>query len=310
MEKTKWIWLDGKLIPWEDATFHFFTHTLHYGLGAFEGIRAYRQEGGGSAVFRLREHVRRLFDSCHCALIKMPFSADQIVAACVETVRENGLDECYIRPLVWMGEGPMGLGATNCPTRVGIGVFPWGAYLGEEGIKHGIKACISSLNRISFSRHMARAKIVGHYVNSIMANRLAQMAGCAEAILLDGDGLVAEGPGENIFVLREGILRTPPTSAPILAGITRDTVLTLARERSQQLGIEIREESFPRDGLYLADEAFMVGTAAEVTPIREVDGRVVGAGKPGPVTRALASAYQDVLRGRDRKHAGWLTRVE
>ncbi len=305
MEKTKSIWLDGKLVPWDDARFHFFTHSLHYGLGVFEGIRCYRQEGGGSAVFRLEEHVRRLYDSAKMCLIDVPIPAEEVVRACLEVVADNGLDECYVRPLVWLGEGSMGLGSTTNPVHVGVGAFPWGAYLGEEGVKNGIRCCVSSLTRLSQARHMVAAKVTGQYVNSILANRLATMAGYDEAILLDGEGLVAEGPGENVFVIRDGVMTTPPLSSPVLHGLTRHTILTLARERADALGIEIVEAAFPRETLYVADEVFLVGTAAEVTPVREVDGRTVGSGRPGPVTRALADAYQAVVRGAETEHAAW-----
>lgn len=305
MEKTKSIWLDGKLIPWDDARFHFFTHSLHYGLGVFEGIRCYRQEGGGSAIFRLEDHVRRLFDSARMCMIEVPCSQEDVVQACLDVVADNQLEECYLRPLVWLGEGSMGLGSTTNTVHVGVGAFPWGAYLGEEGIRNGIRCCVSSLTRLSQARHMVAAKITGQYVNSILANRLATMAGYDEAILLDGEGLVAEGPGENVFVIRDGVLTTPPLSSPVLHGLTRHTVMTLARERAASLGIEIVECAFPRETLYVADELFLVGTAAEVTPVREVDGRVVGTGKPGPVTRALCDAYQDCVRGAEPEHASW-----
>ena len=310
MQKVKSIWFDGQLRPWDEVQFHFFTHSLHYGLGAFEGIRCYRADDGGSAIFRLEEHIRRLFDSCKACLMKVPFTQKQVEDACVDVVRDNGLDECYVRPLVWMGEGSMGLGTSTNPIHVGVGAFAWGAYLGDEGIQKGIRACISSLTRIDHGRHMTRAKICGQYVNSIMANRAAQLAGYEEAILLDGNGNVAEGPGENIFIVRDGEMRTPPRSSPILPGLTRATILTLAREKQKELAIQVIEETFPREDLYLADEVFMVGTAAEVTPLREIDGRTVGTGKPGPVTQALSSAYQDVIRGRDHKYKHWVTPIE
>jgi len=310
MQKAKTIWFNGELKPWDEVQVHFFTHTLHYGLGAFEGIRCYLTENGSSAIFRLPEHIRRLFDSAKACLIEIPFTPQELVQACVEVVRENELEECYVRPLVWLGGGSMGLGSRTNPVQVGVGAFAWGAYLGEEGLKNGIRCCVSSLARISHSQHMTRAKISGQYVNSIMANRAAQISGYDEAILLDGDGNVAEGPGENIFIVRDGELRTPPRSSPILPGITRETLLTLARERAEELSITIIEECFPREDLYLADEAFMTGTAAEVTPVREVDGRKIGSGRPGPVTRALAVAYQDAIRGRSSRHRDWLTPIE
>ena len=309
MEKTESIWIDGRLVPWEDANFHFFTHTLHYGLGFFEGIRCYRQEDGGSAIFRLSEHVRRLFDSAKMCLVDVPRTREEVEHACLEVVAANRLEECYVRPLVWLGEGSMGLGSTSNPVHVGVGAFPWGAYLGDEGKAKGIRCCISSLTRLSQARHLVGAKVTGQYVNSILANRLAALSGFDEAILLDDDGLVAEGPGENIFVVRDGTLLTPPLSSPILPGITRDTILTLAAERADDLGLEIRHTSFSRETLYVADEVFMVGTAAEVTPVREIDGRTIGAGEPGPVTRALADAYEAVIRGGETRHAAWRSTV-
>lgn len=305
VEPTDSVWIDGRFVPFPEATVPFFSHTLHYGLGVFEGIRCYRQDGGGSAVFRLREHVRRLFDSAHMCLIEIPFEPAQIERACLEVVARNRLEECYIRPLVWLGEGSMGLGSTSNPVRVGVGAFPWGAYLGEEGIAKGVRCCVSSLQRLSQARHFVQGKVVGQYVNSVLANRAARLAGYDEAILLDERGLVAEGPGENVFLVRDGTLRTPPLSSPILPGITRDSVLTLAREHADRLGIRVIEEPFPREALYCADEVFLVGTAAEVTPVREVDGRTVGNGEPGPVTRELSRLYQDVARGREELHADW-----
>ncbi len=305
MQYSKTVWLDGRLQPLADVRVPFFTHSLHYGFGVFEGIRAYAQAGGGSAIFRLSEHVRRLLASAKMCLIQVPIEADVIHRACLRVVAENELDACYVRPLVWMGEGPMGLGSTTNPIHVGIGAFPWGAYLGDEAVHTGIRCCISPLARISGRRHLARAKISGQYVNSILANRDAHLAGYDEAILLDDDGNVAEGPGENIFAMMDGVLYTPPLSAPILPGITRATILQLARER----GVPTREESFPREALYAADEVFLTGTAAEVTPVREVDGRVVGAGRPGPVTRTMIDAYRAIVTGADPSHPEWLATV-
>lgn len=310
MEPTQSIWLDGELRPYDEVQFHFFSHALHYGLACFEGIRCYRTDDGASAIFRLEEHIDRLLDSTHACMIEVPYSAEQLRQACVDTVRDNQLAECYIRPLAWLGEGSMGLGSTTNAVHVGIGVFPWGAYLGEEGVRNGIRCGLSSYTRISHRSHLTRAKISGQYVNSILANREAHLAGYDEAILLDDNGLVAEGPGENIFMVRKGELLTPPRSAPILPGITRDAVLTLAREKSAELSIEVQEQCFARDDLYLADEVFLTGTAAEVTPVREIDGRKIGAGRPGPVCRALADAFQDVIRGRSTKHRDWLTPIE
>ncbi len=309
MEKVKSIWLDGKLVPWESAQFHFFTHTLHYGLGAFEGVRSYEQAGGGAAIFRLKEHIRRLYDSAKATLIDVPISAEQVIEGCRDVTRDSGLRDCYLRPLIWLGEGPLGIGSTTNVVRVGIGAFAWGAYLGEEAAQKGIRCCISSLRRMSNAAHLTRAKICGQYVNSILAKRASKLAGYDEALLLDDLGNVAEGTGENIFVVRDGELLTPGLESPILPGITRQTVLTLARERAKSLGITIRECGFGREALYLADEVFLTGTAAEITPVREIEGRVIGSGMPGPVTRALIQAYSDVVRGRDPSHADWLTKV-
>lgn len=309
MEKVKSIWLDGRLVPWEDAKFHFFTHTLHYGLGAFEGIRAYELADGRTAIFRLPEHVKRLVESAKMGLIESPISAERIAEGCREVVRDSGLKACYLRPLIWLGEGPLGIGSTSNVIRVGIGCFAWGAYLGEEAAAKGIRCCISSLRRMNNAAHLTRAKLCGQYVNSILAKRAAKLAGYEEALLLDDLGNVAEGTGENVFVVKDGKLITPSLASPILPGITRDTVLTLARERAAALGIEIREESFGREALYTADEVFLTGTAVEITPVREVEGRMVGDGKPGPVTRALMAAFSAVVTGRDPSHANWLTIV-
>ncbi len=309
MEKVKSIWLDGRLIPWDAAQFHFFTHTLHYGLGVFEGIRAYEQADGKTAIFRLKEHVRRLFDSARASLIPTPLTEEQVVEGCRDVVRDSGLKGCYLRPLVWLGEGELGIGSTSNVVHVGIGCFAWGAYLGDEAAQRGIRCCISSLRRMNNAAHLTRAKICGQYVNSILAKRAAKLAGYDEALLLDDLGNVAEGTGENVFVVRDGRLLTPSLESPILPGITRQCVLELARERAASLGIEVREEGFGREGLYTADEVFLTGTAAEITPVREVEGRVIGAGRPGPVTRALMTAYQDVVRGRETARASWRTVV-
>jgi len=303
VEKSDWIWLDGRLVPWAEANVHVLTHTLHYGLGVFEGIRCYRQEGGGSAVFRLREHNRRLFESSHILGLEVPFAEDEVLAACVATIRRNRLDECYVRPLVFRGEGEMGLKATN-PVRVAIAVWQWGAYLGDEGLRNGISVKTSSFQRIHGNTHLSKAKAVGNYVNSILASHEAIAAGADEALLLDTEGFVAEGSGENVFIARDGVIRTPSTDA-ILPGITRDTALALLRDA----GREIREERITRDEVYIADEAFFTGTAAEITPIRELDCRRIGKGAPGPVTAALQQAFFDAARGRDERYRHWLTPV-
>ncbi len=293
VDKLEQIWLDGKLIPWDEARVHVLTHTLHYGLGVFEGIRCYALQDGRSAVFRLEEHIRRLFDSAKICTLPMPYSHDAIVTACLETARASGLKECYLRPLAFVGDGAMGLGAMSNPTRVAVIAWAWGAYLGEEGIQKGIRAKISSFNRAGVNSLMAKGKIVGHYVNSIIAKREVLGSGYDEAIMLDPQGYVCEASGENIFVVRDGVVSTAALGTSILGGITRDTVITLMRE----MGLEVRERLIARDELYVADEIFMVGTAAEVTPVREVDDRQVGAGSRGPLTERVQTRYFAAVRG-------------
>lgn len=304
VEKAKSIWLDGKFIPWEEARVHLLTHSLHYGLGVFEGIRAYLCVDGRTAIFRLREHIRRLFDSAHVMQMDIPFSRAEVEAACCEILRVNQQKEAYLRPLGFVGEGAMGLHPQNNPVHLAIISWVWGAYLGDEGLKQGIRGKISSFARHHVNVMMTKAKATGNYVNSIMAKREATLLGYDEAILLDTDGYVAEASGENIFVVRDGLLRTPPLTA-VLPGITRDSLLTLA----QDLGIPVREDLFSRDELYLADEAFLTGTAAEVTPLREVDGRTIGSGKPGPITQKLQTAFFAVVKGEDPRYQSWLTYV-
>jgi branched-chain amino acid aminotransferase len=306
VDKVKKIWLDGELVDWDQANVHVLTHTLHYGLGAFEGIRCYAQDDGRSAVFRLREHIDRLFKSAHIVTIPMDrWTVDQIVEACLETIRVNDLKECYLRPLVFMGDGTMGLSATDNPTRLAIVAWKWGAYLGDEGLEKGIRAKISSFTRPGINMVMAKGKIVGHYVNSILAKREALTSGYDEAIMLDAQGYVAEASGENIFVVRNGKVATPPFASSILGGITRDTCMTLMKE----LGIELEERFISRDELYIADEIFMCGTAAEVTPVREVDDRKIGEGTRGPVAKRVQDRYFQVVRGSEIPHPEWLDYV-
>jgi len=296
------IWLDGRLVNWADATVHVLTHTLHYGLGVFEGIRCYRTESGRSAVFRLREHVRRLFDSAHINLLKVPFGHAELEAAVLETLRANHLSEGYIRPLVFIGDGVMGLNPADNPIRVAVVVYPWGKYLGEEGIEKGIRAKVSTFARHFVNAKMTKGKTCGDYVNSILAKREALLDGYDEAILLDTQGLVAEASGENLFLVRDGAIRTPALPT-ILDGITRATVIELARDK----GMQVTETPLTRDELYVADEVFLTGTAAEVTPIREIDHRQIGSGKRGPVTKALQEAFFAVVSGREGKYERWLT---
>jgi len=296
------IWLDGDLVDWDAARVHVLTHTLHYGLGVFEGIRSYRTADGRSAVFRLTEHVRRLFESAHINLLEIPFSREAVCDAILQTLRANRLDAGYIRPLVFVGDGVMGLNPADNPIRLAVIAYAWGKYLGEEGMERGIRAKVSSYQRHHVNAKMTKGKTCGDYVNSILAKREALLDGYDEAIMLDTQGLVAEASGENLFVVRDGEIFTPPL-ANVLDGITRATVMQLAVEQ----GIPVVERSITRDELYVADEIFLTGTAAEVTPIREVDRRSVGSGTRGPVTKALQEAFFDVVAGRDAKRADWLT---
>jgi branched-chain amino acid aminotransferase len=288
------IWLDGQFVDWADAKIHILTHTLHYGLGVFEGIRCYRTADGRSAVFRLGDHIRRLFDSARINLMEIPFDRKEIEEASLETLRRNHLEEGYIRPIAFIGEGAMGLHPGSNPIRVAVIAWPWGKYLGEEGMENGIRAKISTFSRHHVNAKMTKGKTCGDYVNSILAKREALLDGYDEAIMLDVHGLVSEASGENVFIVRDGVLQTPPLHS-VLDGITRATVCELARRRD----IRVEERLITRDDLYVADEIFLTGTAAEVTPIREVDHRAIGNGSRGPLTKALQEAYFDVVAGRD-----------
>ena len=305
VDKVDKIWFDGKLIPWEQANVHVLTHTLHYGLGVFEGIRCYKLHDGRSAIFRLEEHVRRLFDSARICMLPMPYTQDQVVEACLATVRENGLDECYLRPIAFMGAGEMGLGARTNPTHLAIVAWRWGAYLGDEGLKRGIRAKVSSFQRAGVNTLMSKGKVNGHYVNSILAKREVQAIGYDEAIMLDTQGYVSEASGENVFVVREGQVATPPMGVSILGGITRSSVIRIMRG----LGLDVHERLISRDELYIADEVFMVGTAAEVTPVRELDNRPIGIGSRGPITETVQNAYFDAVRGVEVPDERWLAIV-
>ena len=298
------IWLDGEFVPWDAARVHVLTHTLHYGLGVFEGIRCYRTSDGRSAVFRLGEHVRRLFDSAHINLMEIPFTPQRIEAACVESLRRNRLAEGYLRPLAFIGDGEMGLNPGGNPIRVAVVAWAWGKYLGEEGQERGIRARVSSFSRNAVNAKMTKGKTCGDYVNSILAKREALLDGYDEAILLDSQGLVSEASGENVFLVSGGVLRTPPLHT-VLAGITRASVIEIARDK----GIPVEEAPITRDELYIADELFLTGTAAEVTPVREVDRRRIGEGTRGPITKALQAAFFDVVAGRERKYERWLSYV-
>ncbi len=298
------IWVDGELVDWDDARVHVMSHGLHYGTAYFEGIRCYRLEDGKSAVFRLDEHLRRFRDSGHILGAPLPYSVERMAEAVLEVVRANRLEECYIRPLAFLGDGDRGLYAVHNPVRVIVAAWTWGAYLGDEGVESGIRAKVSSYTRHHVNVMMTSSKISGNYVNSVLAKGEAKRAGYDEAIMLDNEGCVSEASGENLFIVRDGELKTPPVTA-ILPGITRAGVVELARRK----GYRVSEERFARDELYVADEAFLTGTAAEVTPIREVDDRVIGAGKPGPVTLDLQQAFFAVVRGRDETYRHWLTLV-
>ena len=303
MEKSQWIWLDGELVPWDEARVHVLTHTLHYGLGVFEGIRCYDGRSG-PAIFRLQDHTERLLASAHILGIAIPFSAAEINAACLETVRVNRLRSCYIRPLAFIGDGEMGLSAKTNKVRLTIAAWPWGSYLGDEGVKNGIRVRTSSYQRFHVNSLMSKAKAVGHYVNSILASSEARRGGYDEALLLDSQGFVAEGSGENLFIAKRGIVKTPPLTSA-LSGITRDTVMRLLADA----GVPVVEQFFTRDEVYIADEAFFTGTAAEVTPVRELDDRQVGPGRPGPVTRDVQAQYDRVTRGEDERYTEWLAPV-
>ncbi len=304
VEASKKIWMDGKFVNWADANVHILTHTLHYGTGAFEGIRCYKT-GKGSAIFRLKEHVDRLFDSCHILNIQSPYSADKIKKAIIDTVKINKLKECYIRPIVFIGYGAMGLYPKDNPIKVAIAAWPWGAYLGEDGIKNGIRVKVSSFTRLHVNMTMTKSKTCGDYVNSSLAKSEALECGYDEALILDTSGFVSEGTGQNIFIVRDGVLMTPPLPS-VLEGITRKSIIEMASRAK----IKVYETNFTRDEVYIADEAFFTGTAAEVTPIREVDGRVIGSGKPGPITKKLQSLFFKVVKGRAKGYNSWLTYVK
>ncbi len=311
VEKLEKIWMDGEMIDWSDATVSILTHSLHYGVAAFEGIRAYKRVAApgaheaGTYVFRLKEHIDRLLDSCKLTLLTPRFTRDQISAACLDVLRQNRMQEGYIRPLVYVGDGAMGVYAPDNPVRTAVVAWKWGVYLGEEGVAKGIRCKISAFARHHVNVSLAKGKITGQYTNSVLAKREAKLAGYDEAILLDASGYLSEGSGENLFVVKRGTLITPDLSCSILEGITRDTILRLARDE----GIPVIEGRLTRDQLWLADEAFLTGTAAEVTPVREVDDRAIGDGTVGPITKRLQSRFFDLVRGKDGSHAEWFTKV-
>lgn len=303
VDKLEKIWLDGKFVNWDDANVHILTHTLHYGVGAFEGIRAYQTKDGKTSIFRFREHIERLFDSCSTYQLKIPYTVDELMNAAVELIKINKLKSCYIRPLVFLGSEAMGLYAPNNSVRVSIIVWQWGAYLGKAGLENGIKGKISSFFR-NHTSNLPKAKISGNYINSILAKREAKNAGYDEAIMMDSNGYITECSGENIFVVKKGKIYTPSAGLPLLPGLTRDSVINIIKD----FNIPFEETIFGRDFLYLADEIFVVGTAAEITPMTTVDDRVIGTGKPGEFTKKIQQKYFDVVNVTDENyHSEWYT---
>ena len=298
------IWLDGQLVDWRDAKIHVLTHTLHYGCGAFEGVRAY-DTMGGTAIFRLQEHTQRLFNSAKILRMTIPFTQDQVNEAQKEVVRVNKLESCYLRPLTWIGSEKLGVSPKGNTIHLMVAAWAWGAYLGEEGMKRGIRVKTSSYTRHHVNITMTQAKAVSNYSNSILANMEALDDGYDEALLLDSAGFVSEGAGENVFLIKDGAIYTPDLSAGALNGITRNTVLHIAKD----LGIEVVQKRITRDECYIADEMFFTGTAAEVTPIRELDRVQIGAGQRGPLTEKIQSAFFDIVNGRNPKYAHWLAKV-
>jgi branched-chain amino acid aminotransferase len=301
--RTDKIWMDGAMVSYDEANVHVLTHSLHYGLAVFEGMRCYECADGRSAIFRASEHIRRLFDSAHIVEMQIPYSREEVIKACADVVRVNRLRECYLRPLAFYGEGEMGLSSRGNRVRLAIAAWPWGAYLGEDSA-NGVRLKTSSFVRFHHNSLMPMAKATGNYVNSILAGYEARRSGYDEALLLDVNGYVAEGSGENFFVVRDGVVLTPPLTS-ILPGITRDSAIKILKDAN----VPVVEQYFPRDVVYIADEAFMTGTAAEVTPVRELDDRQIGEGKPGPVTRKVMEIFGAALRGRDSRYTSWLYHV-
>ena len=301
MQTTEFIWFDGKLVPWDQAKVHVLTHALHYGSAVFEGIRAYACPDGSSAVFRLQDHARRLLHSAKIIRMEIPFTADQIAAACIETLKANKMPAAYIRPLSFVGYGEMGVYPGNNPVQTIIAVWPWGTYLGAEALEKGIRVKTSTFARSHVNTSMSKAKAAGNYIKSILAKIEAREEGFDEAVMLDTSGFVSEATGENIFIIRDGIIKTTPLTS-VLGGITRHSIVTLARD----LGYTVEEQQFTRDEVYIADEAFFTGTAAELTPIRELDRRQIGEGHAGPITKELQREFFHVVKGENRKYAGWL----
>ena len=302
-DRDGFIWFDGKLTPWRDANIHVLTHSLHYGMAVFEGVRAYNTEQG-TAIFRLAEHTKRLFNSAKIFQMKMPFTEEQITQAQLDVVRSNKLSSCYLRPIAFIGSEKLGVSAKGNSVHVAIAAWEWGAYLGEDGLNKGIRVKTSSYTRHHVNVSLVRAKASGYYINSILANQEVTVHGYDEAVLLDTDGYVSEGSGENVFIVRDGILYTPDL-ASCLDGITRNAIITIAKD----LGIEVKEKRITRDEMYCADEAFFTGTAAEVTPIRELDDRIIGSGARGPMTEKIQKIFFDTVAGKNDKYRHWLTLV-
>ncbi len=305
INKSDYIWFDGEFVPWDEAKVHVLSHALHYGSSVFEGIRCYDTEDG-PAIFRLQAHLKRMFNSCRVYRMEIPFSADDLRSAIKETIKKNKLDSCYIRPLVFRGYEQLGLEPRICPVHVIIAVWEWGAYLGEEALAEGVDVGVSSWRRMAPNTNPASVKAGGHYTNSQLIHMEAAENDYAEGIALDVHGYVSEGSGENIFLVQDGVLYTPPTSASILGGITRNSIITLAREE----GYEVREQLIPREQLYMADELFFAGTAAEITPIRSVDHIVIGPGRRGPITTKLQSQFFKIVSGEIADRHGWLTPID
>lgn len=299
IHEVKKIWMNNKIIDWKDAKIHVLTHALHYGSAVFEGIRCYNTVKG-PAIFRAREHMQRMHDSGKMYMMEIPYTVDELIKATKELIKANGLNECYIRPIAYRGYGEMGLNPLNSPVDVAIALWPWGTYLGEEGLRNGIRAKISSFQRISPNIMPPNAKATGQYINSILSKIEALKSGYDEAIFLDFRGFISEGPGENLFVVKDGIVYTPPEYASILPGITRDSVIKILKD----MNYEVKETDITRGFLYLAEEAFFTGTAAEITPIREIDDREIG--KPGIITKKVQERFFDIVKGREKKYEGWM----
>ncbi len=302
-DRDGWIWMDGEFVAWRDAKIHVLTHTLHYGMGVFEGVRAYKTSTG-TAIFRLKEHTQRLLNSAKIFQMKVPFDAATLESVQREVVKRNALESCYLRPIIWIGSEKLGIATRTNTIHAAVAAWPWGAYLGEEGLTKGIRVKTSSFSRHHVNVSLVRAKACGYYINSILANQEVTIHGYDEALLLDTEGYVSEGAGENVFIVKSGKIYTPDL-ASCLDGITRDSVITIARD----LGIEVIEKRITRDEMYCADEAFFTGTAAEITPIRELDDRAIGSGTRGPITEKLQSIFFDAVSGRSAKYQHWISQV-